>query len=505
MMNNMIERIKQARVYDVAVVTPLEFASKLSRQFDNKVLLKREDLQPVFSFKLRGAYNCMSALSSDESKNGVVAASAGNHAQGVALSARQLGITATIVMPKTTPAIKVDAVRHLDAEVILHGNTYDDACTYAYELRKEREAVFIHPYDDLDVIAGQATIAVEILEQHPEPIDIFFIPIGGGGLIAGMASWIKHNRPNAQIIGVEPDDAGCFHAAQQAGKRVELDQVGIFADGVAVKQVGEKTFELAKDLVDEVILVSTDEICASIMDIFDDTRAITEPAGALAVAGMKKYVRREAIRDKTLIAVNSGANMNFDRLRHVAERAELGEQREGLLAVTIPERPGSFRDFCGLFAEQGITEFNYRFSDASEAHVFVGVQLSQGAKEQESLLTMFKQHGYGAIDMTDNEMAKIHTRYMVGGRASHAVDNEILYRFEFPERPGALLRFLNHMATGWNISLFHYRNHGAAYGRVLVGMQVPPADMAKFQQFLDDVGYRYWCETDNPAYNLFLK
>jgi len=505
MMNDMIERIKQAQVYDVAVVTPLEFASKLSRQFGNKVLLKREDLQPVFSFKLRGAYNRMAKLSSDEAKHGVVAASAGNHAQGVALSARQLGIAATIVMPKTTPAIKVDAVKHLGAEVVLHGNTYDDACTHAYTLRDEREAVFIHPYDDPAVIAGQATIAVEILEQHPEQIDIFFIPVGGGGLIAGMASWIKHQLPNALIIGVEPEDAGCFYAAKQAGKRVELEQVGIFADGVAVKQVGETTFELAKDLVDDVILVSTDEICAAIMDIFDDTRAITEPAGALAVAGMKKYVRREGIQAKTLVVVNSGANMNFDRLRHVAERAEIGEQREGLLAVTIPERPGSFRNFCGLFAEQGITEFNYRYSDAVKAHVFVGVQLSHGAEEQESLLAMFKKHGYDAIDMTDNEMAKIHTRYMVGGRASHAVDDEILYRFEFPERPGALLRFLNHMATGWNISLFHYRNHGAAYGRVLVGMQVPSEDMSKFQQFLDDVGYRYWCETDNPAYDLFLK
>ena len=505
MMNDMIERIKRAQVYDVAVETPLELASKLSREFENKVFLKREDLQSVFSFKLRGAYNCMAELSAEQVKNGVVTASAGNHAQGVALAARHLNISATIVMPKTTPAIKVDAVKHLEAEVILHGNTYDDACTHAYSLRDERSAVFIHPYDDPAVIAGQATIAMEVLEQYPEPIDIFFIPVGGGGLIAGMASWIKYKRPNTKIIGVEPDDAGCFYAALQAGNRVKLDQVGIFADGVAVKQVGEMPFEIAKDLVDEVILVSTDEICASIMDIFDDTRAITEPAGALAVAGMKKYVRREAIRDKTLIAINSGANMNFDRLRHVAERAEIGEQREGLLAVTIPERPGSFRDFCGLFAEQGITEFNYRYSDATKAHVFVGVQLSHGAEEQKSMLAMFIKHGYEAIDMTDNEMAKIHTRYMVGGRASHSVDNEILYRFEFPERPGALLRFLNHMATGWNISLFHYRNHGAAYGRVLIGMQVPSEDMSSFQTFLDDVGYRYWCETDNPAYSLFLK
>jgi len=505
MMNDMIERIKQARVYDVAIATPLELANKLSRQLGNKILLKREDLQPVFSFKLRGAYNKMKALTSNEAKRGVVAASAGNHAQGVALSAQQLDISATIVMPKTTPTIKVDAVRHYGAEVILHGNTYDDACTHAYALCDEREATFIHPYDDHDVIAGQATIAVEILEQYSDQIDAFFIPVGGGGLIAGMASWIRQHRPDAKIIGVEPEDAGCFYAALQAGERVELEQVGIFADGVAVKQMGELTFELAKDIVDDVVLVNTDEICAAIMDIFDDTRAITEPAGALAVAGMKKYVRREAIRDETLVVINSGANMNFDRLRHVAERAELGEQREGLLAVTIPERPGSFREFCSLFAEQGITEFNYRYSDAAEAHVFVGVQLSHGAEEQQAILALFKQHDYVAVDMTDNEMAKIHTRYMVGGRAAHTVDNEILYRFEFPERPGALLRFLNHMATGWNISLFHYRNHGAAYGRVLVGIQVPPQEMEQFQDFLDDVGYRYWCETDNPAYRLFLR
>ncbi len=505
MMNDLIEKIKRAKVYDVAVVTPLDSAAKLSRQLDNNVLLKREDLQPVFSFKLRGAYNRMAELSTDEAKKGVVAASAGNHAQGVALAARQLGISATIVMPKTTPGIKVDAVKYLGAKVVLHGNTYDDACSQAYLLCEQQGGVFIHPYDDEAVIAGQATVAVEILEQHPEPIDIFFIPVGGGGLIAGMASWIKFHRPDARIIGVEPDDAGCFYAAQQAGKRVDLGQVGIFADGVAVKQVGKLPFEIARELVDDVVLVTTDEICAAIMDIFDDTRAITEPAGALAVAGMKKYIRANDYHAKTVVAVNSGANMNFDRLRHVAERAELGEKREGLLAVTIPERPGSFREFCGLFAEQGITEFNYRYSDASQAHVFVGVQLSKGLEEQKSMLAMFEQHGYAAIDMTDNEMAKIHTRYMVGGRASHQVENEILYRFEFPERPGALLRFLNHMATGWNISLFHYRNHGAAYGRVLVGIQVPPEEMTTFQQFLDDVGYRYWCETDNPAYELFLK
>jgi len=505
MIKDMIERIKRAQVYDVAVVTPLETAAKLSRQLDNEVLLKREDLQPVFSFKLRGAYNRMAELTADEAKNGVLAASAGNHAQGVALAAAHLNIAATIVMPKTTPTIKVDAVKHLGAQVVLHGNAYDDACAEAYRLCEQQQATFIHPYDDLAVIAGQATIAVEILEQHPEPIDIFFIPVGGGGLISGMAAWIKHHQPSARIIGVEPEDAGCFYAALEAGERVDLKQVGIFVDGVAVKQMGELTFEIAKDLVDEVVLVSTDEICAAIMDIFDDTRAITEPAGALAVAGMKKYMRANDYHGQTVVAVNSGANMNFDRLRHVAERAELGEQREGLLAVTIPERPGSFREFCDLFADHGITEFNYRYSDASQAHVFVGIQLSQGAEEQKSMLAMFKQHGYAAIDMTDNEMAKIHTRYMVGGRASSRVENEILYRFEFPERPGALLRFLNHMAKGWNISLFHYRNHGAAYGRVLVGIQVSPNEMPQFQQFLDDVGYRYWCETDNPAYELFLK
>ena len=504
-MKDMIKRIKQAQVYDVAVVSPLERADKLSRQLDNTVLLKREDLQPVFSFKLRGAYNRMAGLTADEAKNGVVAASAGNHAQGVALAARQLGITASIVMPKTTPGIKVDAVRHLGAEVILHGNTYDDACAEAYCLCKDKDATFIHPYDDPAVIAGQGTIAVEILDQHPAQIDTFFIPVGGGGLIAGMASWIKQHRPDARIIGVEPEDAGCFYAARQAGKRVELEQVGIFADGVAVKKVGELPFAIANELVDDVVLVTTDEICAAIMDIFDDTRAITEPAGALAIAGMKKYLRDNDCHDQTVVAINSGANMNFDRLRHVAERAELGEKREGLLAVTIPERPGSFREFCDLFAERGITEFNYRYSDASEAHVFVGIQLSNGVDDLESMLAMFDKQGYAAIDMTDNEMAKIHTRYMVGGRAPYQVENEILYRFEFPERPGALLRFLNHMATSWNISLFHYRNHGAAYGRVLVGIQVPPEDMSQFQKFLDDVGYPYCCEIDNPAYRLFLK
>jgi len=507
MMKDYIQAIKQAQtqVYNVAEVSALEQAPKLSNQLSNTVLLKREDLQPVFSFKLRGAYNRMAQLSDDEVGNGVVAASAGNHAQGVALAAQQRQINACIVMPKTTPGIKVDAVRQLGAEVVLHGNTYDSAYEYAAELCSQRGSTFIHPYDDPAVIAGQGTVAVELLEQHPAPIDAVFVPVGGGGLVAGMALWIKHHRPDTKIIGVEPEDAACMYAAMDAGKRVDLQQVGIFADGVAVRMVGEEPFKIAAGLIDEVICVSTDEICAAIMDIFNDTRAVTEPAGALAVAGMKKYVARENCHDKVLVAVNSGANMNFDRLRHIAERAEIGEQREALLAVTIPERPGSFLEFCEIIAKRGITEFNYRYSDSSEAHIFAGLQLEGGSTERDSIISTLVSKGYAIVDMTDNEMAKIHTRYMVGGRVSSSVANEILYRFEFPERPGALLRFLKHMDAGWNISMFHYRNHGAAYGRVLVGIQVPADDHERFQQFLDDVGYRYWCETANPAYKLFLK
>ena len=506
-MDNYIENIKQAltQVYEVAEVSPLEPAAKLSRQLDNTVFLKREDLQSVFSFKLRGAYNRMALLSDEEAKKGVVAASAGNHAQGVALAAQQRQIASCIVMPKTTPGIKVEAVRHLGAEVVLHGNTYDAAYEHAAELCQQRGATFIHPYDDPAVIAGQGTVAVELLEQHPGPIDIVFVPVGGGGLVAGMALWIKHHRPETKIIGIEPDDAACMYEAMKAGTRVELEQVGIFADGVAVRKVGEEPFRVAAGLIDEVVRVSTDEICAAIMDIFNDTRAVTEPAGALAVAGMKKYVQREQCSDKVMVAVNSGANMNFDRLRHIAERAEIGEQREALLAVTIPEQPGSFLGFCEIVAKRGITEFNYRYSDSTEAHVFAGLQLSDGITERDEVIKTLNDKGYAVVDMTDNEMAKIHTRYMVGGRVPQSVEHELLYRFEFPERPGALLRFLKHMDAGWNISLFHYRNHGAAYGRVLVGMQVPPDDHERFQQFLDEVGYRYWCEVDNPAYKLFLK
>lgn len=499
------KRIKAAceTVYDVANRTPLDAAPRLSERLNNEILLKREDLQPVFSFKLRGAYNRIAQLTGQEQACGVITASAGNHAQGVALAAKRKGITATIVMPKTTPRIKVEAVRKLGAEVVLHGNAYDDASQHAYKLIEQSGAVYIPPYDDPAIIAGQATVAVELLEQHPGHIDAVFVPAGGGGLIAGMTAWIKQQRPEIRVIGVEPLDAACLHAAMQAGERVTLEHVGIFADGVAVRQVGEEPFRVLKDLLDEVILVSTDEICAAIMDIYDDTRAITEPAGALAVAGIKKYVAREGLQGACLVAVNSGANMNFDRLRHIAERAEIGEQREALFAVTIPERPGSFLDFCGVIGEKGITEFNYRYSDASEAHVFVGVPLA-AAGEREALLDKLTTQDYAVVDMTDNEMAKLHVRYMVGGHSGSLVDHEQLYRFEFPERPGALLRFLKHMGQGWNISLFHYRNHGAAYGRVLVGMQVPPSEQARFQAFLDEVGYRYWPEQDNPAYQLFL-
>lgn len=495
--------IQAAPVYDVAQETPLDEAPLLSRRLGNTVLLKREDQQPVFSFKLRGAYNRIVHLSEAERARGVIAASAGNHAQGVALSARKLGLQAVIVMPRTTPDIKVDSVREMGAEVILHGNTYDDASEHAKSLVEERGMVFVHPYDDPLVIAGQGTIARELLAQKPD-VDAVFVPVGGGGLIAGIAAWFKTHSPRTRVIGVEPDDAPCMYEALAQGERVVLEQVGIFADGVAVRQVGEEPFRLARQYVDEVLLASTDEICAAIKDIFDDTRSITEPAGALAVAGMKKYVEREGIRGQTLVAIDSGANMNFDRLRHVAERAELGERREMLFAATIAEEPGSFRRFCEVIGHKGVTEFNYRYSDPARAHVFVGVQMPGTGDDRAALLARLQAKGYPCVDMSDNEMAKMHVRYMVGGRVD-GVEHERLYRFEFPERPGALLRFLNRMGQHWNISLFHYRNHGAAYGRVLVGMQVPPAEDAQLQKFLQELNYPWWEETDNPAYALFLR
>jgi len=503
MFEEYVNKIRGARVYDVAKKTPLELAVTLSCRLDNHVWLKREDLQSVFSFKLRGAYNKISSLNEEQRNQGVITASAGNHAQGVALAASRFGLNAVIVMPKTTPDIKVRSVEQLGGDVILHGNTYDDASAHARGLAQEKNLIYIHPYDDADVIAGQGTIAMEILDQHDGPLYAIFVPVGGGGLIAGVAAYIKSVRPEIKIIGVEPDDAPCMHHALAAGERVVLDQVGIFADGVAVRQAGEEPFRIVRETVDEVILVSTDEICAAIKDIFDDTRSITEPAGALAVAGLKKYLDREDVHQQHLVAIDSGANMNFDRLRHVAERAELGERREALISVTIPEVKGSFRRFCDTIGLRGITEFNYRYSDPTRAHVFVGVKTQGGDAEKDELIHNLETRGYAVLDMTDNEMAKLHIRYMVGGHSS-GIENERLFRFEFPERPGALLRFLNRIGERWNISLFHYRNHGAAYGRILSGIQVPKEDNHDFQRFLDELGYESWEETDNPAYKIFL-
>ena len=495
--------VDEADVYDVAVKTPLENAAGLSKRLNNEIWIKREDLQPVYSFKLRGAYNKIAQLSAAEKEKGVITASAGNHAQGVALAAKQKGLKALIIMPKTTPDIKVSSVRNLGAEIELVGNTYDDAYAHAKELMKKMGMTYVHPYDDPAVIAGQGTIAKEILSQLEKHPDMIFVPVGGGGLIAGVSAYLKSINPQIKVIGVEPDDAPCMHDALKAGKRVVLDQVGIFADGVAVRQVGEEPFRVAKECVDDMVLVSTDEICAAIKDIFDDTRSITEPAGALAVAGMKKYVEEKNIDDQRLVAIDSGANINFDRLRHVAERSDLGEHREALFAVTIPEEIGSFKKFCEIVGMRGMTEFNYRYADDKIAHIFVGLQLQDGLDEKNQLLKSLRADDYTVEDMTDNEMAKLHVRYMVGGRGN-GVESERLFRFEFPERPGALLRFLNHMGERWNISLFHYRNHGAAYGRVLVGIQVPKADDGALEEFLQNLGYSWWEETDNPAYTMFL-
>jgi len=497
-----IKRILNARVYDVAVESPLEPAPRLSARFHNAIWLKREDLQPVFSFKLRGAYNRIVQLSPEARARGIIAASAGNHAQGVALAAERLGIDALIVMPKTTPPIKVEAVARRGAHTLLHGNAYNDAYDRAMALVASEGRTFIHPYDDPEVIAGQGTVAMEILRQHSAP-DAIFVPVGGGGLIAGIAAYVKYLRPEIKVIGVEPDDAPTLHAALAAGEPVDLGQVGIFADGVAVRQIGQEPFRICQPLVDEVILVSTDAICAAIKDIFEETRSIAEPAGALAVAGLKRYIEREGCRNAELIAIDSGANINFDRLRHVAERADLGERREALFAVTIPERPGSFRAFCELLGNRAITEFNYRYADSDQAHIFVGVQSGGATREREALATMIAEAGFPVIDLSDNEMAKLHIRHLVGGRATPA--DERLLRFEFPERPGALLRFLNRMGEHWNISLFHYRNHGAAYGRVLVGMQVPASDEMAFNAFLQQLGYPYHDERGNPSYQLFLQ
>ena len=497
-----LQKILTAKVYDVAIESPLEVATTLSRRLGNRVLLKREDQQPVFSFKLRGAYNKMAHLTPAERAKGVIAASAGNHAQGVALAAQRLSCRATIVMPVTTPQIKIAAVEARGGNVVLHGDSYSDAYEHAQALQKKSGATFVHPYDDPDVIAGQGTIGMEILRQYQDPIDAIFVAVGGGGLISGIGAYIKRVQPSIRVIGVQPVDSDAMTRSLAAGRRVALPHVGLFADGVAVKQVGRETFRLAQQYVDEMITVDTDATCAAIKDVFEDTRSILEPAGALAIAGIKRWCERHRVRDRTFVAIACGANMNFDRLRFVAERAELGERREAIFAVSIPERPGSFREFCALLGNRNVTEFNYRYADTKTAHLFVGVEVT-GAKATAELLASFRKHRIEAHDLSDNEMAKLHVRHLVGGHAP-AAENEILYRFEFPERPGALMRFLDSMSAGWNISLFHYRNHGADYGRVLVGMQVPPSDKVDFRRFLDRLGYTYVDESDNPAYKMFL-
>jgi len=500
--NDYLNKIQNSRVYDVAKITPLELQPNLSKRIQNNVLLKREDMQPVFSFKLRGAYNKMAQLPAATLAKGVIAASAGNHAQGVALSAQKLGCRAVIVMPTTTPQIKINAVKSRGAEVILFGDSYTDAYARAQELEKTEGLTFVHPYDDPDVIAGQGTIALEILNQHPGPIHAIFCCVGGGGLLAGVAAYIKAMRPEIRVIGVEAKDAEAMTQSLKIGHRIMLDQVGLFADGAAVKQVGEHTFALCQQYVDEMIVVDNDAICAAIKDVFEDTRSILEPAGALATAGIKEYAKRHQLSGETLIGIASGANMNFDRLRFIAERAEVGEKREAVLAVSIPEQPGAFKTFCHLLGDRNITEFNYRYSDPKIAHIFVGVAIADPS-EATNLVAALQAKGLPALDLTDNEVAKLHLRHLVGGHAPQAT-NEVVFRFEFPEKPGALMKFLDTMGHDWNISLFHYRNHGADFGRVLVGMQVPPADTNQFHEFLDQLGYPHWDETENPAYKLFL-
>ncbi|MBO9550483.1 threonine ammonia-lyase, biosynthetic [Pseudomonas sp.] len=503
MLEQYVKKILTSRVYDVAVETPLQSAGQLSKRLGNQILLKREDLQPVFSFKIRGAYNKLAQLTPEELARGVVTASAGNHAQGVALAARELGIKATIVMPKTTPEIKVEGVRSRGGKVVLHGDSFPEALAYSLKLVDEKGFVYIHPYDDPHTIAGQGTVAMEILRQHPGQLDAIFVPVGGGGLIAGIAAYVKYLRPDIKVIGVEPDDSNCLQAAMAAGERVVLPQVGLFADGVAVAQIGQHTFDICRLHVDEVVTVSTDEICAAIKDIYDDTRSITEPAGALGVAGIKKYVELKGVTGQTLVAIDSGANVNFDRLRHVAERAELGEKREAIIAVTIPERPGSFKAFCEAIGKRQITEFNYRKHTSDEAHIFVGVQTHPENDPRAALVQHLIEQGFPVTDLTDNELAKLHIRHMVGGHSAGASD-EIVLRFEFPERPGALFNFLTKLGGRWNISMFHYRNHGAADGRVVAGLQVPEDERHLVPAALAKIGYPYWDETDNPAYKLFL-
>ncbi len=497
-----VRRTLQAKVYDIAKETPLDEMRYLSRRLKNKILLKREDLQPVFSFKIRGAYNKIASLSQEDRAKGVICASAGNHAQGVALSASKLGIKGIIVMPQTTPDIKVNAVKSFGGHVVLHGDAFDEAAAYAKQLAADKGYSFIHPYDDLEVIAGQGTVAMEILRQQTQGIDAVFIPVGGGGLMAGMAAYIKYVRPDIKVIAVEPEDAACLKVAMDAQERVVLSQVGLFADGVAVAQIGEQTFKVAQHCVDEVTTCNTDEICAAIKDIFEDTRSIAEPAGALSLAGLKKYCQLEQCEQQTLIAIDSGANMNFDRLRHISERTEIGEKREAIFAVTIPEKAGSFKTFCQMLGKRNLTEFNYRYADNKEAYVFVGIQLRAGTQERLELKENLEKKGYAVLDLSDDEMAKLHIRHLVGGHAGLA--DEHLFRFEFPERPGALLNFLSRL-SGHNISLFHYRNHGAAYGRVLIGLQLGKKSKEDLLASLQAVGYPFSEESSNPAYQLFLR
>ncbi|OZI53439.1 threonine ammonia-lyase, biosynthetic [Bordetella genomosp. 4] len=502
MSDDYLKRILTSKVYDVAVESPLETATQLSQRISNTILLKREDTQAVFSFKLRGAYNKMANLSPAARNRGVIAASAGNHAQGVALSARRLGCRAVIVMPTTSPQVKIDAVRGLGGEVVLAGESFSDAYAHALTLEKKEKLTFVHPFDDPDVIAGQGTIGMEILRQHPGPIDAIFVAIGGGGLVSGVAAYVKQLRPEIKIIGVQTEDSDAMLRSVRAGRRVQLNDVGLFSDGTAVKMVGAETFRLTRKYVDDFVVVDTDAICAAIKDVFTDTRSVLEPAGAMAVAAAKQYAADHKLKGKTLIAVACGANMNFDRLRFVAERAEVGEMREAVFAVTMPEQRGSFRRFCELVGNRSVTEFNYRISDAQRAHVFVGVQINSPS-EPDKIAANFRRHGFDTLDLTHDEMAKTHLRHMVGGHSALA-SNELLYRFEFPERPGALMRFLNAMNPDWNISLFHYRNQGADYGRILIGIQVPPSDKKLFKTFVAELGYPHWNETDNPAYRLFL-
>jgi len=497
-MSKIVNLADNSDVYDVAKISALSIASKLSKRFNNHIYLKREDDQVIHSFKLRGAYQKMSSLSDKQKSKGVIASSAGNHAQGVALGASKLKIKAVIVMPTSTPHIKVQAVEQLGAEVILHGDVYDDAFHHAKKLELEQDLCFISPYDDFEVIAGQATVAKEILSQLKE-IDYVFAPVGGGGLISGMASYIKHYAPHIKVIGVEPTDSPTLYKALEANERVVLDDVGRFADGVAVKQIGSLPFDIARESVDDVVLVSNDEMCAAIKDIYEDVRAVSEPAGALSTAGVKKYILENELQGKNIVSVVSGANVNFDRLRYIAERAELGELNEAIVAVTIPEEPGSFLRFCELLDNSSVTEFNYRYAAKKDAHIFVGIQLTKGESEKQALIARLSK-SFEVIDMSDNSMAKTHIRYMVGGHAN--AENEVIYRFEFPERPGALLNFLKQVKTKWNISLFHYRNHGADFGRVLIGLQVD--NVAELESRFDEIGYYYQNETDNKAYQYFL-